>query len=59
MFTDPEGIRTPGGLLGRYIALSGVALRTARGAKAVQLSARQMQGKLPGLGAAIRMAGPQ
>src|SRR4030042_2365157 len=40
--TDPEGIRTPGGLLGRYIALSRVAPRTAREAKGVQLSSRQM-----------------
>ena len=36
-----EGIRTLDHLLGRHIALSGVAPRMARGAKPVQLSSRQ------------------
>ena len=36
-----EGIRTLGGLLGRHIALNGVAALVAGGAKAVQLSSRQ------------------
>jgi hypothetical protein len=35
-------MRTPGGLLGRYLALNGVAARTAKGAKGVQLSSRGM-----------------
>jgi hypothetical protein len=37
-----EGIRTSRGLLGRHIALSGVAARMARGAKSVQLSSREI-----------------
>ena len=37
-----EGIRTPDGLLGRHIALYGVAALVAGGAKAVQLSSREM-----------------
>ena len=36
-----EGIRTLDHLLGRHIALSGVAALMARGAKAVQLSSRE------------------
>ena len=39
---EPGGIRTRGALIKRYLALNGVAARTARGAKAVQLSTRQM-----------------
>ena len=46
-------------LTARYLALSGVAPQTHRGARAVQLSTREMQGKLLVLGVAIRMAGPQ
>jgi len=37
-----DGIRTPGGLLGRHIALNGVAALMARGAKPVQLSSREI-----------------
>jgi hypothetical protein len=36
------GIQTRDGLLGRYLALSGVAALVDRGAKAVQLSTRQI-----------------
>jgi hypothetical protein len=50
--TAPRLRRAERSTLGRYIAPSGVAPRTDRGAKAVQLSSRQMQGKLPGLEAA-------
>lgn len=42
MPADPDGTRTRESLPGRYLALSGVAARTDRGAKGVQLSTRQM-----------------
>jgi hypothetical protein len=40
--SEPGGIRTRDALIKRYLALSGVATRTARGAKVVRLSSGEI-----------------
>jgi hypothetical protein len=44
---EPGGIRSRDALIRRYIALSGVAARMARGAKPVQLSSREISLQTP------------
>ena len=44
---EPGGIRTRDALIKRYLALSGVAARMARGAKAIQLSSREISLQTP------------
>ena len=44
---EPGGIRTRGALIRRHLALDGVAARMARGAKAIQLSSREISLQTP------------
>ena len=44
---EPGGIRTRDALIKKYLALSGVAARMARGAKAIQLSSREISLQTP------------
>jgi hypothetical protein len=44
---EPGGIRTRDALIKRYLALNGVAARMARGAKAIQLSSREISLQTP------------
>ena len=44
---EPGGIRTRDALIKKYLALSGMAARMARGAKAIQLSSREISLQTP------------